>query len=266
MPNAQVTVTETATGSVRTLTTNTEGLYSAPALPSGEYAVRAELQGFRTLVRGTQVTAGSVSTVDMAMTLGAASEVVTVQDSGAQVNYDDHAIAGVVQRSNIQDLPINGRSFLSLATLEPGVTTAPGTAAQFNSLISVTTLGGGGYTRFTIDGGIVVNDEWEGTGTTGMNFSPGDRTGLPDLNSQFRCRRRHWVRRAGQRGDAQRQQQSSREWVFLLSRSQYGGLPRPEARSEKSRSRSSHAAILAYCSAAPFIKNKFFFFVNYEYM
>jgi hypothetical protein len=170
IPNATVTVTDKATASSRTLTTNAEGLYSAPSLPSGDYEVKAEITGFKTLIRQATVAAGASSTVDMAMAVGQASDVVNVEAAAAQINYESHSVAGVVARTNIQELPINGRSFLSIASLEPGVTTTPGTAAQFNSLVTVVPLGGGGYTRFTIDGGI-VNDEWEGNGSTGMNVS-----------------------------------------------------------------------------------------------
>ena len=170
VPGATITITDKARAAARALTANEFGLFSAPALPAGEYEVRAEFPGFKTLMREAQVVAGSVTTVDMAMTLGEVSDVVTVEDAVAEINYESQAIAGIVAREKIQELPINGRSFMSLATLEPGVTIAPGTAAQFNSLISVTTLGGVGYTRITIDGGI-VNDQWEGTGTTDMNFS-----------------------------------------------------------------------------------------------
>ncbi|HYL39093.1 MAG TPA: carboxypeptidase regulatory-like domain-containing protein [Bryobacteraceae bacterium] len=170
IPGAAVTITNKATSIVRNLTANAEGLYSAPALPPGQYEVRTEMEGFRTLVREAQVLAGSSTTVDMSMSLGATREVVTVEAATAQVNYESHTIAGVVERQNIQELPINGRSFLSLAAIEPGVAVNPGTPAQFNSLVSVTTLGGGGYTRLTMDGGI-INDEWEGTGSTSMNFS-----------------------------------------------------------------------------------------------
>ena len=172
VPNATVTVTEKATGTVRTMTANNAGLYSAPALFAGEYEVRAEAPGFRTLVRQAVVTAGNTITVDMQMALGQASEVVTVEGQAAQMNYESQQVAGTVARNTIQDLPINGRSFLNLAALEPGVTISTGVPAQFNSLINVTTLGGGAgaYTRMTIDGGI-INDEWEGSGATSLNVS-----------------------------------------------------------------------------------------------
>src|SRR5689334_11267951 len=67
IPSATVTVTEKATGTVRTMTTNNAGLYSAPALLAGEYDVRAEAPGFRTVVRQATVTAGNTTTVDVQM-------------------------------------------------------------------------------------------------------------------------------------------------------------------------------------------------------
>ena len=171
IPNATVTVTNKATGAARTATANQDGLYSAPALNAGDYEVRVEMQGFKTLVRDALVTAGTTTTVDMALTLGEAKEVVNVEAATAQINYESNAIAGVVARNTIQDLPLNGRNFLQLASLEPGVTIGAGSQAQFNSLLTVTTLGMGGRTLFTIDGGN-VNDEMEpGAGAVSINFS-----------------------------------------------------------------------------------------------
>jgi Carboxypeptidase regulatory-like domain len=77
--NATVAITEKATGTARTLTTNNAGLYSAPALLAGEYEVRGQAPGFRTLARQAVVTAGSTVTVDMQTALGQANDVVTVE-------------------------------------------------------------------------------------------------------------------------------------------------------------------------------------------
>jgi hypothetical protein len=84
-------------------------------------------------------------------------------------------VAGTIARNTIQELPINGRSFLNLATLQPGVTVTTGVPAKFNSLLNVQVLGNGSnqqgaYVRMTIDGGI-INDEWEGNGSTSLNVS-----------------------------------------------------------------------------------------------
>src|SRR5947208_17082549 len=67
VPNASVTINDKATGGTRSLAANAEGLYSAPALPAGEYEVRVEMQGFRTTVRDAQVLAGSTTTVDIVL-------------------------------------------------------------------------------------------------------------------------------------------------------------------------------------------------------
>jgi hypothetical protein len=175
VPNANITITEKATGAARTITSNAAGLYSAAALLAGDYEVRAEATGFSTLVHQATVTAGNTATVDLQMSVGQSNEVVTVQGQAAQMNYESEQIAGTVTRNTIQELPTNGRSFLLLAQLEPGVTVSYGVPAQFNSLINVSVLGNGSnqqgaYVRLTVDGGI-INDEWEGNGSTSLNIS-----------------------------------------------------------------------------------------------
>ena len=169
VPSAEITITDKATNTLRTLTANSEGLFSAPALPPGEYEVRAARDGFRTTQRDAQVVAGSTTTVDMSLSVGATREVVTVEAATAQINYDTHAVAGIISRESIQDIPLNGRSSLQLASLEPGVTIAPGSTSQFNSMFTVTVLGGA-QPRITIDGGD-INDEVDGGVSASMNFS-----------------------------------------------------------------------------------------------
>jgi hypothetical protein len=172
IPNATITITNKATGVVaRTATTDSQGYYSAPALPAGDYEVRAEVSGFRTVQREATVFAGGTITVNMPMTLGATKEVVTVEAASAQINYESHNIQGVIERSTIQDLPLNGRSYLQLAQLEPGVQVSSGTVAQFNVLFTINVLGGGNRTAVTIDGGNVSDNIDVGGGMSSMNFS-----------------------------------------------------------------------------------------------
>ena len=172
IPNATITVTNKATGVVaRTATTNAEGYFSAPALPAGDYEVKAEAQGFRTVVRDATVQAGSTITVNMPMSVGATREVVTVEAASSQINYETHNIEGVIPRSTIQDLPLNGRSYLQLAQLEPGVTISSGTVAQFNVLFTVNVMGSGNRTAVTIDGGNVSDNIDVAGGMSSMNFS-----------------------------------------------------------------------------------------------
>ncbi len=106
----------------------------------------------------------------MNLEIGQKTEIVTVTSSGAEkLNHESHSIDGVITRQKIQELPLNGRSFLQLAFLEPGVTASPGTTSQYNSLFSVSILGGdSNKTAITVDGGNVRNSI---EGETGMNFS-----------------------------------------------------------------------------------------------
>ena len=107
----------------------------------------------------------------MPMTLGQTQEVVTVEAASAQINYESHNITGVIQRNEIQNMPLNGRSYLQLAALQPGVTISPGTVAQFNVLFTVSVMGAGNRTAVTIDGGNVSDNIDVGGGMSSMNFS-----------------------------------------------------------------------------------------------
>ena len=170
IPNVAVTIANKATGFARTVTSGADGLYSAPALPAGEYTVRAESTGFRTLQRDATVQAGETTQVNLPMTLGATKEVVTVEAATSQINYENNAVQGVINRTSIQDLPLNGRSFMQLAVLEPGVTISSGSTAQFNALFTVNVLGSGNRTVYTVDGGNISDSIDTGGGSSSMNF------------------------------------------------------------------------------------------------
>jgi Carboxypeptidase regulatory-like domain len=169
VPNAIVTITNKATGEVRSLVSAADGTFNAPSLSAGLYEVKTVVPGFRTTLREATVEVGSTTTVDMRLQVGASKDVVTVEAATAQVEYQRNTIEGVITRQKIQELPLNGRSFLNLAFLEPGVTVGPGTTSQYNSLFSVSVLGGdSNKTAITVDGGNIRNSI---EGDTGMNFS-----------------------------------------------------------------------------------------------
>lgn len=176
VPGATVTVSNKATSSARVLTTNGEGLYSAAALPAGDYELRVEMTGFRTTVREAQVLAGSDTTANVSLSLGESREVVTVEAASAQMNYDSNTVAGSIERSTIQDMPLNGRSFLQLASLEPGVQVTTGAQGARNAPIQISILGGASNVSFTTNStllsldGLSLMDMLDG-GNTSLNFS-----------------------------------------------------------------------------------------------
>ncbi len=166
---ASLTITNLDTGLKREVQSNPEGQYSVAALPAGRYEVRAQMAGFRQLVRGATVIVGSTTTVDLKLQVGAVSETISVDAATAQLSFDAHKIDGVVNRQQIENLPLNGRSFLQLAFLEPGVGVGTQSLAQYNSQFSVSVMGASSSkTAITVDGGNVRNAL---EGNSAQNFS-----------------------------------------------------------------------------------------------
>ncbi len=127
------------------------------------------MKGFQTTVREATVQVGGTTTADARLNLAQATEIVNVEAASAQISYDRNTIEGVITRQKIQDLPLNGRSFLNLAFLEPGVTVASGSTSQGNALFSVSILGcASARTSINVDGGNIRNAI---EGGTGQNFS-----------------------------------------------------------------------------------------------
>jgi Carboxypeptidase regulatory-like domain len=101
--------------------TTAEGDYSFPALPAGEYEVTVETDVFQRMVRTASVEVGATTSADFTLRLGAVQESVKVEGASPQISYESHTVGGVITGSEIQNLPLNGRNFLELAKLEPGV-------------------------------------------------------------------------------------------------------------------------------------------------
>ncbi|MCI0390349.1 MAG: carboxypeptidase regulatory-like domain-containing protein [Acidobacteria bacterium] len=172
MPKANVAVKNVDTQIERKLVTRDDGTYIADNLPPGEYEVSVEAQGFqKQLKRVTVQTANNVD-ADFSMTVGASTETVVISSEAAQVNTSDYKVDGVITRERIENLPLNGRSFLSLASLEPGVDVTfnanPGAGGP-NNYFRVSIAGSTqSLTRISVDGAN-VNDRV--TGGTSQNFS-----------------------------------------------------------------------------------------------
>ena len=101
VPAANVTITDKTTNTARSLSANSAGLFSAPALPPGDYEVRVEMQGFRTVVRDAQVTAGGTTTVDPQLTVGTEREVVTVEAATELGLAEGSEVTAVIKASDV---------------------------------------------------------------------------------------------------------------------------------------------------------------------
>ena len=119
--------------------------------------------------RSARVDAGTTTTVDLTLEIGEMLDTVTVRGAVPLVRYDHHEVSGVITREQIENLPLNGRNFLELAKLEPGVTSP--VRGAFNRTF-VPSLGAGlqtipriGFTRTTVDGASI-----HPLGTIGTSF------------------------------------------------------------------------------------------------
>lgn len=122
---AQVQIVNVDTNAVINLTTSREGLYVAPELAPGKYRLTVKKDGFQTLVReGVVLNVGARATEDFSLSAGSITDTVTVEGRSTLIERDSPAVATVVDRQFVENLPLNGRSFQSLLELTPGVTLA----------------------------------------------------------------------------------------------------------------------------------------------
>ncbi len=122
IPNAEITITNVETGISRSATTNEVGLYVAPNLLPGSYAVKFLATGFKTEVKtGITLTVGAQEVLDLAMQVGASTETVQVTSEAPAIQLSTSDISAVVNATTVRELPLNGRSWTDLATLQPGV-------------------------------------------------------------------------------------------------------------------------------------------------
>src|SRR5439155_8675362 len=145
LPGATIQVTNVETGATRALITDERGRFRALSLPPGLYSVSAEMAGFQPAKRD-QLTLeiGRDVTADVQLKIGALTDQVTVQGAVSNVELSSAVAGGVVSPTQIAELPLNGRSFMQLATLQPGVVMSRGTTADFT--------GGFGNTQLAIGG------------------------------------------------------------------------------------------------------------------
>jgi hypothetical protein len=126
LPGVTVTATNTATNLVRTSLTGVEGRYVIPALPPGEYDVRAELAGFKPHVRRKlAVTVAETLVLNITLQIGGIEIEDVVVGVIPLVNTSSPELSYLVGAAAIEQLPLNGRNYTDLALLQPGVVAYP---------------------------------------------------------------------------------------------------------------------------------------------
>jgi hypothetical protein len=168
--DARIEVKNRNTGAERLTRTDSDGNYNVPNLSPGEYEVKVIMTGFKLGLATVTLKVGDTITSDFSLEIGEATETVVISiDTSAAVNTADFKVDGVITRQKVDGLPLNGRNFLQLAALEPGVRVSTGNPGDANNLFNVS-IGGGNsdLTRLTVDGGNIVDPV---TGGAAQNFS-----------------------------------------------------------------------------------------------
>jgi len=173
IPNVAITITSTSTGAAKQVHTDSAGFYASGPLIPGTYVVDALAAGFAEVKSTTVVQIGVATSGNLRLPVAKEHQVVEVNAGEIQVNTEQANVGNVLTTEQIETLPVNGRNFLDLAQLEPGVQLQSGqsfdpTKAGY-SAISFSGVSGR-TTRILLDGQDVTD---ETVGTTIFNVSEG---------------------------------------------------------------------------------------------
>ena len=129
LPGAHVSVRALRTNDTRVVISGDNGLYTLPALPPGGYTVAVELSGFKRFIQQTVTLAtGERVRLDVTLEVGGLEETVNVTGEPSTLRTESGSLGQVIPNAAIVGLPLNGRSFISLVSLAPGVAAPPGSA------------------------------------------------------------------------------------------------------------------------------------------
>jgi hypothetical protein len=125
IPNANVKLINTATGTESHTQTNKGGSFTLPSVMPGQYTLQIERDGFATTqVTGIVLNVGDTKALEVTLKVSSTNETVNVDGSGLTINTTDATVSTVIDRKFVDSVPMNGRTLQSLILLTPGVTTA----------------------------------------------------------------------------------------------------------------------------------------------
>jgi hypothetical protein len=158
IPNATVTLTQTATGVARTTTTDGRGLYALPNVAVGAYSLNVTASGFTTYTQTGTLEVGNSISIDPQLKVGNASEHIEVQASGVALETETSTFKQVIDQARITELPLNGRQATQLVLVSGGAVTAPGNdmvgSKNYPSSTVIAVAGSqGNYNNYVLDGG-----------------------------------------------------------------------------------------------------------------
>src|SRR5690349_11556674 len=172
VPEARVTVTETARNTSQTAMTDSAGRYVVTALPPGQYTLSVQAQGFNKYMQSPfQLEVQQQATIDVELSVGAVATAVDVQASAPLLNTTSATLGQVVENKFILSLPLAGRTPLTLVELTPGVTPSnlnPGGQSNTN----FTANGTRNSTADVLLDGVSVANVEQNSGITNLEYQP----------------------------------------------------------------------------------------------
>lgn len=178
IPGAQVTVRNTESGAERKLVSDSAGYYSAPSLTVGHYQVTVEKDGFNADTETEiNLTVGQNLTIDTALTVGKVSQQVSVTAAPEAINLSTQQTSGLVSARQVKELPLNGRSYDELITLNPATVNY---SAERSGTIGTSNSSPGNM--FAVAGhrpqdNLYLLNGIEYTGASEINVTPGGTSG-----------------------------------------------------------------------------------------
>jgi outer membrane receptor protein involved in Fe transport len=174
VPDSTVTIVSAETAQSRKVVSDSNGAYRVPALPVGHYEIKVEHGGFKTETQtGLNLEVGQEAVVDFTLQVGASEQTVQVTGEAQQVNTTNSTLGSVVGEQTISDLPLNGRNYVDLTLLQPGITQHKGLTNSGGNQPGVVFSSNGAPLQsnsYMLDGASLINtysiSAASGTGTT----------------------------------------------------------------------------------------------------
>jgi len=129
IPNAKITVVNTATSEARNSQTSGSGDFVVNLLPPGQYTVTVEAPAFKKFVANVTLVAGDRARTDAQLQVGDATQIVEVNAITPALQTDSSTLRDTVSAAAVQDLPLNGRNYIQLVATAPGATAVPQTGS-----------------------------------------------------------------------------------------------------------------------------------------
>src|SRR5579863_1864996 len=178
IPGAMVTLKNTDTNLTKTATTEADGSYRFPELAVGRYEITASAAGFRTETHtGLNLEVTQQGVINFALQVGSTAQQVTVSSEIPIVNTQDSTLGGTVNEQQMAELPLNGRNYIDLTLLKPGVNKDRNQRNQANGTSFSVNGAPPRSNNFTLDGAILQNS----TGRSPVAGESGDALGLDGI-------------------------------------------------------------------------------------